>query len=131
MIKLNAKDVQKAFEKLGFTVKQINDTAYRCEHKQYINVNFIIDAVNKELQISAYFTGKKTVDRNEFLTALNTCNRRTTIVKFMVDDDGDLYLRSCVPGPSGGFEYDVLEHIIKEFQNEIRNNLSLIQPFVE
>jgi hypothetical protein len=121
MIKLNAKDVQKAFEKLGFTVKQINDTAYRCEHKQYINVNFIIDAVNKELQISAYFTGKKTVDRNEFLTALNTCNRRTTIVKFMVDDDG----------PSGGFEYDVLEHIIKEFQNEIRNNLSLIQPFVE
>ncbi len=131
MIKLNAKDVQKAFEKIGFTVKQINDTAYRCEHAQYINVNFIIDAINKELQISAYFTGKKTVARDEFLTALNTCNRRTTMVKFMVDDDGDLYLRSAIAAPGGGFEYEYLEHVIKEFQNEIRNNLSLIQPFVE
>jgi hypothetical protein len=130
MIKLTAKDVQKAFEKMGFTVKELKENAYRGEHAQYFNVNFIIDPVNKELQVSSYFTGKKPLDRNGFLDACNTCNRRTTIMKFMVDDDSDLYLRACLPA-TNGFEFEQLEHLIKEGNQEVRNNLSYIQPFVQ
>lgn len=132
LLDLSLDAVADALRELGFTCTVNKETAtVVSKHDKFWNALVRVSQQHEEINLVSYFDTKSSVNRLDFLEAINLGNRKCTLTSFRVDGDGELYSNRCLCC-RGGFYRHQLSQLVREGNKEMTSVLvEHLKPFVD